>query len=107
KDKGAGREGVPAESNQSQAARPRLSTAELVTTRRRRARSYFADFFAFFVCLHVCISTFLAVIVYVIVTLSPAFTSVLSSPRAISQFSLPFLTVIESGEDDTTGPVTW
>src|SRR5262249_6943453 len=86
--------GAPADPHQVQAARPRL--------KRRRY------FFAFFPPLEAGFaSTFLAVILYVIVTLSPGFTSVLSSPRAISQFSLPFFTVIESAVEDTTGPVTW
>src|SRR5262249_3962650 len=67
---------------------------------------YFAFFFELLLE-SVFTSTFLAVIVYSMVTLSPGLRSVLSSPRAISQLSLPFFTTMELASADTTGPVTW
>ena len=55
-------------------------------------------------------SMLVAVILYLIMTLSPFLISpvvLVSLSRAISQFSVPFLTMMASSLTSTTGPVTW
>src|SRR5687767_986869 len=55
-------------------------------------------------------SMLVAVILYLIITRSPFLISPLVLvflSRAISQFSVPFLTMITSSFTSTTGPVTW